>query len=197
VGRGGVLDLAVRWTDPQATLVLDTVHRFADEEYAALTLAMRTGADPGRVFDALYARGEIRIHPSDTERTQALTDTATTTGQTGARGRRLVVADTREQVTALNASIRDQLVTAGRVDDTTAVTTAAGVRIGVGDRVATRANDRGLDVANRDTWTVTAITPDPPDSGSDGYPDGGPGGGPGGGLRVTGHRSAGREVPAS
>ncbi len=35
--------------------------------------------------------------------------------------------------------------------------TAAGERIGVGDRVATRRNDRNLDVANRDTWTVTGI----------------------------------------
>ena len=31
----------------------------------------------------------------------------------------------------------------------------AGERIGVGDRVATRRNDRDLGVANRDTWTVT------------------------------------------
>jgi len=35
------------------------------------------------------------------------------------------------------------------------VTTGAGQRIGAGDQVATRRNDRGLDVANRDTWTVT------------------------------------------
>ena len=47
----------------------------------------------------------------------------------------------------------------GRVDDTHATTTGAGQRIGVGDRVATRRNDRDLDVANRDTWTVTARRP--------------------------------------
>lgn len=71
-----------------------------------------------------------------------------------------MIAETREQVAALNATIRDQLITTGRVDDTHAVTTAAGERIGVGDRVATRRNDRTLDVANRDTWTVTGIAPD-------------------------------------
>jgi exodeoxyribonuclease V alpha subunit len=37
------------------------------------------------------------------------------------------------------------------------VTSRAGQRIGVGDRIATRRNDRDLDVANRDTWTVTAV----------------------------------------
>ena len=55
VGRGGVLDLAARWADPEAYLTLDTVHRFtrtitvpdgtevsvADQEYAQLSLAMR------------------------------------------------------------------------------------------------------------------------------------------------------------
>jgi hypothetical protein len=32
--------------------------------------------------------------------------------------------------------------------------------IGIGDRVATRRNDRDLGVANRDTWTVTAVGAD-------------------------------------
>jgi hypothetical protein len=68
-----------------------------------------------------------------------------------------VVADTREQVNQLNAAIRDRLVSDSRVDDTHVVTTRAGQRIGAGDRIATRRNDRDLDVANRDTWTVTAV----------------------------------------
>jgi exodeoxyribonuclease V alpha subunit len=72
----------------------------------------------------------------------------------------LVIADTREQVAALNATVRDRLVAAGRVEDNAAVTTGAGERIGVGDRVVTRRNDRDLDIANRDTWTVTGIHPD-------------------------------------
>ena len=36
-------------------------------------------------------------------------------------------------------------------------TTRRGERIGIGDRIATRRNNRDLDVANRDTWTVTAV----------------------------------------
>jgi len=77
VGRGGVLDLAHRWADPDACLSLDVVHRFTlqiqtapghsrtvpDSEYAALSAAMRSGADPGAVFDTLHTRGQVRIHP--------------------------------------------------------------------------------------------------------------------------------------
>jgi len=37
--------------------------------------------------------------------------------------------------------------------------TGAGQRIGTGDRIATRRNDRALGVANRDVWTVVAVGP--------------------------------------
>ncbi len=48
---------------------------------------MRTGQHPERVFDALCARGQVVIHPSDIERVAAL-----------AAADGLVIADTREQV---------------------------------------------------------------------------------------------------
>ena len=38
--------------------------------------------------------------------------------------------------------------------------TRRGERIGLGDRVATRRNDRDLEVANRDTWTVAGVGED-------------------------------------
>ena len=53
--------------------------------------------------------------------------------------------------------VRERLVAEGRVGDTTVVTTKTGERIGVGDRVVSRRNDRELDVANRDAWVVTAV----------------------------------------
>ena len=56
--------------------------------------------------------------------------------------------------------------------------TGAGQRIGAGDRIATRRNDRDLGVANRDTWTVTAVGRD-------------------GGLLVTGRRHPDRRVDLS
>jgi len=160
VGRGGVLDLAARWANRETCLALETVHRFADPDYAELSLAMRTSRHPAGVFDTLLARGQIRLHPSESERTHALAQIGAQPGGEASAEPVLVIAETREQVAALNATIRDQLIATGRLDDTRAVTTAAGERIGVGDRVATRHNDRSVDVANRDTWTVTGIKGD-------------------------------------
>ena len=160
VGRGGVLDLAARWANPESCLALESVHRFADPDYAELSLAMRTSQHPGGVFDTLLARGQIRLHPSESERNRALAQIGAQPSGEAAAERVLVIAETREQVAALNGTIRDQLITTGRLDDTRAVTTAAGERIGVGDRVATRRNEPTLDVANRDTFTVTGIAPD-------------------------------------
>ncbi|WP_226924778.1 MobF family relaxase [Georgenia satyanarayanai] len=146
VGRGGVLDHAAAWAHPTAVVTLEKVRRFADSEYAALSLRMRTGDDAGRVFNALHRRGHIAIHASDVERTAALADA-------GASGD-LVIADTHEQVADLNAAIRHQ-----RHHENTRVeiTTASGDRIGIGDRVATRRNDPDLQVANRQTWIVARI----------------------------------------
>jgi conjugative relaxase-like TrwC/TraI family protein len=185
VGRGGALDLAARWVPPEAHLDLDVAHRFADPEYAAISLALRTGSpaytrpaqvgsepagEPGgervgEVWDALWRRDQIRIYASDAERTQALAQLATDTIHTGHTGGRdpggvQMMADTREATAALNGAIRDRLLAAGHLDDKHTVATNAGERLGVGDRVATRRNDRDLGVTNRDTWTITAIGAD-------------------------------------
>ena len=159
VGRGGVLDHAVAWAHPTAVVSLETVHRFTDPDYAALSLKMRTSESPGAVFDALHRRGQVVIHPSEAERTAAL-------AEAGATGD-LIVADTREHVTHLNAAIRDQRSTEHNTHNSAAtaaadpwMVTGRGERIGLGDRVATRRNDRELGVTNRQTWTVTAIGDD-------------------------------------
>jgi len=148
VGRGGVLDLAARWTPPEAHLELESVHRFSDEQYADLSLLMRTGEQPVAVFDALLDRGQIVLHATDVERTAAIADI-------GARGDELIIADTREQVSAINAAIRDRHSQVGERPGEPV--TGRGERIGLGDRIATRRNDRDLSVANRDVWTVAGI----------------------------------------
>ena len=150
VGRGGVLDHAVAYADPAAVVTLETVRRFTDEAYAILSLRMREGYRSDEVFDALFARGQIVVHPSDVERTAAL-------AHLGAAGD-LVMADTREQVADLNAAIRARRtgvdpLSGGRPT----VTTSRGETLTVGDRVATRRNDPDLRVANRQTWTVTGV----------------------------------------
>jgi ATP-dependent exoDNAse (exonuclease V) alpha subunit len=95
------------------------------------------------------------VHPDETALQAWLAERKVTSLRSGERV--AVVADTREQTSALNAVFRSRLVSDQRVDDTRAVTTQAGERIGVGDRIATRRNDGGLGVANRDAWIVTAI----------------------------------------
>jgi exodeoxyribonuclease V alpha subunit len=145
VGRGGVLDLAIRYA-PERVTQLDTVRRFADPAYAELSLRMRTGEKPGDAFDELVRRGDVVIHASDVERQQKLA-VRTTYGE-------LVIADTREQVATINGLAHQVRKANGKVTD--GVVTASGERIGVGDRIATRRNDHDTDVANRETWTVLA-----------------------------------------
>jgi ATP-dependent exoDNAse (exonuclease V) alpha subunit len=93
VGRGGVLDHAIRWAQPEARLTLSAVHRFTDPEYAALTLLMRSGERAGQVFDALLERGLVVVYPTDVERQAAVVSLKPDGGR--------VIADTREQVAAL------------------------------------------------------------------------------------------------
>ncbi|MDP9117967.1 MAG: relaxase domain-containing protein, partial [Actinomycetota bacterium] len=200
VGRGGVLQIAARWTDSLVTL--DVIHRFVrtidgeidaaigagsgvatgrvvpDTEYAQLSLAMRTGHEPGAVFDALLGSGHVQIHDSHDSRqaviaAQAVADVAA--GRVSA-----IVVDTREQARELNATIHALHHTRTHPDDhdvdhnvdhdvdrdtnghekRAVLCTRSGELIGVGDVVATRRNDRGFDVANRDSWTVTGVNPD-------------------------------------
>ena len=148
VGRGGVLDLAARWVDERSHLELESIHRFTDPDYAALSLKMRTGTDAAAVFEELYARGDVSIYGSEVERNAAMA------GKPG-----LLIADTTEHVRALNAIVRD-LRDEHRDRSRPEVVTNAGEAIGVGDIVATRRNDTDLGVANRDTWTVTSVRSD-------------------------------------
>jgi ATP-dependent exoDNAse (exonuclease V) alpha subunit len=150
VGRGGVLDLASDIAPADAKFTLDVVHRFEDPEYADLSLLMRRGERPGEVFDRLLARGEIRLHPTDVERLHALTC------ETG-----LIVADTRDQISTLNAAIQSRRLENGELSrGGPTTTTGAGELLSVGDRVSTRRNDPDLGVANRDTWTITRVLVD-------------------------------------
>ena len=86
----------------RAVVTLETVHRFADPDYADLSLRMRTGDDAGeRLRRPASTAVRSSIHASEVERTAAL-DRASAPAAT------CVIADTREQVADLNAAIRDQ-----------------------------------------------------------------------------------------
>ncbi|GAC1379058.1 MAG: hypothetical protein NVSMB48_01740 [Marmoricola sp.] len=180
VGRGGVLDHAIRLAAPGNVVTLDSVHRFHDPTYARLTLEIRAGFNAEDTFTELLERGHIHIHTSEAERTAALT----TAGLAGDA----VIAESREAVGVLNAHIQDafharhlpppQEIEQAEPDEQRAyldfsrlATHSAaqlapqqvqfGIRSGqtlrVGDQVATRRNNSDLDVANRERWTITAI----------------------------------------
>ena len=123
---------------------------------------MRTGERSGEVFDALLERGQIVLHASEVERTAALA----AIGADGADGDQLVIADTRDQVGCAQRSHprppprRWRATGEPSGERAGEPITRRGERIGLGDRVATRRNDRDLGVANRDTWTVAGIGED-------------------------------------
>lgn len=147
IGRDGVLDHAIAWAHPSAVASMQQVRRFADPEYAKLSMAMRDGRHAEGVFDRLVERGQVVVHTSEAARTTALADV----GADGA----LVVADSRELVATLNAAIRNM-----HRNESRGVATDRGELIGLGDRVATRRNDPALGVTNRQTWTVVGAGED-------------------------------------
>ncbi|WP_254359294.1 AAA family ATPase [Microbacterium hominis] len=149
VGRGGVLEIA-------ATLVpavhdLTALHRFADPDYARLTLALRAGVDADALFDRLHAAGLVRIHGDE----DALRDGVALEHHHGVA----LTTATMAEASALNARIRDRRVERGQVDDKTTAVGSDGMPIGRGDVIQTRKNDSTLRVANRQTWLVDKVLP--------------------------------------
>jgi len=150
VGRGGVLDIA-------AALVprvhdLTSLHRFADPAYAQLTLDLRAGRDPAKLFDRLHALGLVRLH----EDADALRAAVAAEWIDGAA----ITTATNDEARELNALIREDRVRAGLVDDTRTIDGADGLAISAGDLIQTRRNDAEAGVANRQTWIVQHVGDD-------------------------------------
>ena len=107
---------------------------------------MRAGEDPGAVFDALRARGQITTHRSEMQRHEALADQVATARNRGVTA--AVVVDTREHAATLNAAIRDRLV-AGRTVDAPRTDAGGGVFTEPGDDLLRRLALRRL-IRSRD-----------------------------------------------
>ncbi len=150
VGRGGVLDIAAQVS--QRTFDMAAVHRFADPEYADLTVQIRRGEDPAVLFDRLEALGLVELHRSIEDVHDAVAGTA--------RAGDAVTVATNDEARALNAIIREVRVRRGDVDDARTTYGSDGLPIGAGDLVQTRRNNSELGVANRQTWTVQHVTDD-------------------------------------
>ncbi len=150
VGRGGVLDIAAALVPRVYSLT--SLHRFADPDYAQLTLALRAGRDPAELFDRLHALGLVRLH----EDAEALRAAVAAQRIDGAA----ITAATNDEARELNTLIREDRVRAGAVDDARTIDGADGLSIGAGDLIQTRRNDSDVGVANRQTWIVQHVSGD-------------------------------------
>src|SRR5690606_7250678 len=122
VGRGSGFDIA------------------AAADCGQLTLALRAGRDPAKLFDRLHALGLVVLH-EDAETLRAAVAAERIDGAA-------ITAATNDEAHELNALIREDRVRAGLVDDARTVDGSDGLSIARGDLIQTRRNDSEMGVAN-------------------------------------------------
>ena len=158
VDAGGAFSLVVGDRDDAPELV--DVHRFENEWEKTASLALRHGRT--EVIDTYLDHDRIR--EGDAE---AMTDAAYAAWRAD-REQTLVsvlIAETRDDVTALNVRARADLILDGTLKPGREVELNDGTTAGVGDRIITRRNDRRLRngkdwVRNGDTWTIIDVRDD-------------------------------------
>lgn len=156
VGHAGAMGSAIRHAN--AAVELDTVHRFRDPDYAALTLRLR---DSGDREHALVVAGELaehghvdRVEHHDAARERMINAYF----DWHARGKRVtLVSGTNAEADAINDAIQQRRVDRGELDVRVAGWGIGQQRILVGDTVQTRRNDRLTGVENRAQWIVRGI----------------------------------------
>lgn len=156
VGHAGAMGSAIRHAN--AAVELDTVHRFRDRDYAALTLRLRDAGDRER---ALVVAGELaehghvnRVEHHDAARARMIDAYF----DWHARGKRVtLVSGTNAEADAINDAIQQRRVDRGELDVRVAACGIGQQRIFVGDTVQTRRNDRLTGVENRAQWIVRGI----------------------------------------
>ncbi|MEI3848054.1 MULTISPECIES: AAA family ATPase [unclassified Microbacterium] len=156
VGHAGAMGSAIRHAN--AAIELDTVHRFRDPDYAALTLRLRDAGDRER---ALVVAGELtehghvdRVEHHDAARERMIDAYF----DWHARGKRVtLVSGTNAEADAINDAIQQRRVDQGELDVRVVAWGMGQQRILVGDTVQTRRNDRLTGVENRAQWIVRGI----------------------------------------
>ncbi|WP_300081988.1 MobF family relaxase [Propioniciclava sp.] len=158
VDAGGAFSLLIHDRDDAPELV--DVHRFTHDWEKTASLELRHGRAP--VIDTYLAHD--RIHDGDGE---AMTDAAYTAWRHDRQAGlvSVLIAETRENVTALNVRARADLILDGTLKPGPEITLSDGSAAGVGDTIITRRNDRRLRnrhgwVRNGQTWTITAVRDD-------------------------------------
>jgi ATP-dependent exoDNAse (exonuclease V) alpha subunit len=156
VGHAGAMGSAIRHAN--AAVELDTVHRFRDPDYAALTLRLRDAGDRKCalvVAAELAEHGHVdRVDHHDAARERMIDAYF----EWRARGKRVtLVSGTNAEADAINDAIQQRRVDQGELDVRVAARGMAQQRILVGDTVQTRRNDRLTGVENRAQWIVRGI----------------------------------------
>ncbi|AQP52396.1 MobF family relaxase [Janibacter sp. FSL W8-0316] len=158
VDAGGAFGLLVGDRDGAPELV--DVHRFTNEWEKTASLALRHGRT--EVIDTYLDHDRIRDGEAE-----AMTDAAYTAWRADRTAGlvSVLVAETRDDVSALNQRARADLILDGTLKPGREVELTDGTTAGVGDTIITRRNDRRLRngktwVRNGDTWTVTGVRVD-------------------------------------
>jgi nucleoside-triphosphatase THEP1 len=156
VGHAGAMGSAIRHAN--AAIELDTVHRFRDPDYAALTLRLRNAGDRERalvVASELAEHGHVdRVEHHDAARERMIDAYF----DWHARGKRVtLVSGTNAEADAINDAIQQRRVDQGELDVRVVAWGMGQQRILVGDTVQTRRNDRLTGVENRAQWIVRGI----------------------------------------
>lgn len=156
VGHAGAMGSAIRHAS--AAVELDTVHRFRDPDYAALTLRLRDAGDRERalaVAGDLAEHGHVdRVEHHDAARERMIDAYFAW----HARGKRVtLVSGTNAEADAINDAIQQRRIDQGELDSRVAAWGIGQQRILVGDTVQTRRNDRLTGVENRAQWIVRGI----------------------------------------
>ena len=160
VDAGGAFSMLAH--DRTDTVELIDVHRFHQPWEKLASLDLRHGNTT--VIDTYLAHG--RIQDGDTE---TMTDTAYAAWRADRSAGLLTVliAETREQATALNQRARADLLVDNSLIQDREVELRDGTHAGVGDTIITRRNDRAIAasnghdwVRNGDLWTITDVRDD-------------------------------------
>ncbi|KAA9105516.1 AAA family ATPase [Microbacterium rhizomatis] len=156
VGHAGAMGFAIRHAN--ASVELDTVHRFRDPEYAALTLRLRETGDRNHALEVaseLAERGHVeRVDHHEAARERMIEAYFDWHG----RGKRVtLVSATNAEADAINDAIQQRRVDQGDLDAHIMAWGMGEQRILIGDTVQTRRNDRLTGVENRAQWVVRGI----------------------------------------
>ncbi len=160
VDAGGAFSMLAHDHTDAAELI--DVHRFRNQWEKLASLDLRHGHTS--VIDTCFSHDRIRDGDAET-----MTDAAYAAWRTDRDDGRITVpiAETREQVTALNERARADLLIDETLTQDREVKLRDGAHAGIGDTVIIRRNDRKITasngnvwVRNGDIWTVTDVRDD-------------------------------------